>query len=141
MTYVMTTRLIRRMAAIIYDLLLLLGVFFVATALVLPLNGGRAFTSHQWLFSIYLVLVSFAFYGWFWTHGGQTLGMRAWKLRVLTLEGRPISWRQAFIRFSVAFISSAFLGLGFFWAFFDKEKRCWHDIVSKTVVFYEEAFV
>jgi uncharacterized RDD family membrane protein YckC len=129
------------MAAIVYDLLLLLGVFFVATALVLPLNGGRAFNSHQWFFFIYLVSVSFAFYGWFWTHGGQTLGMRAWKLRVLTLEMRPISWMQALVRFGVAFISIAFLGLGFFWAFFDKEKRCWHDIVSKTAIYHEEARV
>jgi uncharacterized RDD family membrane protein YckC len=129
MTHVIKARLIRRMAAIVYDLLLLLGVFFVATALVLPLNGGRAFNSHQWFFFIYLVSVSFAFYGWFW------------KLRVLTLEMRPISWMQALVRFGVAFISIAFLGLGFFWAFFDKEKRCWHDIVSKTAIYHEEARV
>ena len=130
----MMTSLIRRMAAILYDLLLLLAIFFVATAIILPLNGGHAFDSHQWFYPIYLFSVSFIFYGWFWTHGGQTLGLRAWKLRVLTVDGYPISWWQALLRFCVAIISSICFGLGFFWSLVDKEKRCWHDIVSKTVV-------
>ena len=90
--------LLRRLAAVFYDLLLLLSVLVVATALILPFNAGEAFTS-SWLYSLYLLVISFIFYGWFWTHGGQTLGLRAWKLCVLTIDQKPISWRQAFLRF------------------------------------------
>lgn len=128
--------LMRRFAAIIYDLLLLISVLFVATALILPFNAGQAFKAQQFFYSLYLLTVSFIFYGWFWTHGGQTLGLRAWKLHVLTLDCQPITWLQAFLRFSSAIVSWAALGLGFLWALIDKNNRCWHDAFSKTAIFY-----
>ncbi len=129
-----TPNLLRRFAAIFYDLLLLLSVLFVATALILPFNAGQAFTQH-WLYSLYLLIVSFIFYGWFWTHGGQTLGLRAWKLQVLTFDSQSITWFQAFLRFSGAIVSWTALGFGFLWALIDKNKRCWHDVFSKTDIF------
>jgi uncharacterized RDD family membrane protein YckC len=126
--------LLRRLAAIFYDLLLLLSVLFVATALILPFNAGEAFTQHGF-YSIYLLTLSFIFYGWFWTHGGQTLGLRAWKLQVLTIDQQPISWTQAFWRFIGAIVSWSLFGLGFGWSLLDKGNRCWHDIVSNTNIF------
>lgn len=129
-----TPNLLRRLAAIFYDLLLLLSVLFVATALILPFNAGEAFTQH-WFFSLYLLILSFIFYGWFWTHGGQTLGLRAWKLQVLTIDKQPISWLQAFWRFSSAIVSWSIFGLGFGWALMAKDKRCWHDVFSNTNIF------
>ena len=125
---------LRRLAAILYDLLLLIAVLFVATALLLPLNAGKAFTAQQFFFPLYLLLVSFFFYAWFWTHGGQTLGLRAWKIKVLTLDRKPISWKQALLRFMVAILSC---GLGFLWILVDKNKRSWHDHLSKTAVFFD----
>lgn len=130
------SNLLRRFGAIFYDFLLLLSVLFFATALILPFNAGQAVTAH-WLYSPYLLLISFLFYGWFWTHGGQTLGLKAWKLHVLTIDQQPITWRQAFWRFSSAFLSWLFFGLGFFWALVDKDKRCLHDVLSKTDIFYK----
>ncbi len=123
------------MAAIIYDFLLLLAVLFLATALLLPFNAGEAFTSRQILYPLYLLLISFGFYGWFWTHGGQTLGLRAWKLKVLTLDQTPLSWYQAFLRFIAALLSWLVCGLGFIWIIFDKKKYSWHDRLSKTAIF------
>ena len=93
--------LLRRLAAIGYDSLLLLAVLFIATVLVLPLNGGGAIR-HNPFFSSYIFLVCFLFYGWFWTHGGQTLGMRAWKLRLQRDDGGGITWWQALARFLLA---------------------------------------
>lgn len=122
----------RRIAAITYDLLLLLALFFLATALVLPFNAGQAFSSQQYFYSLYLLSVSFVFYGWFWTHGGQTLGMRAWKIRLVSEQGSSVSWPQAGLRFLSAMLSWACLGMGFWWALFDKRKACWHDYLSKT---------
>ncbi|TVR62338.1 MAG: RDD family protein [Candidatus Competibacteraceae bacterium] len=100
----------RRLAAIAYDGLLLAGVLFGATALALgvavAMVGGEAFKAHNPLtgnpfFSTYLLLVCFFFYGGFWIHGGQTLGMRAWRLRLQRRDGRGIDWRQALLRFLI----------------------------------------
>ena len=127
----------RRFAAICYDTILLIAVLFVATASLLPFNSGQAFISGQYYYSIYLFIISFIFFGWFWTHGGQTLGQRAWKIRVLTFEHEQLSWKQAFIRFLWAIFSWAVFGLGFLWIIVSKEKLSWHDSLSKTRLFYE----
>ena len=74
----------------------------------------------------------FGFFGWFWTHGGQTLGMRAWKIRVVTYSGQPLDWQQAFFRYMAAIISWLFLGAGFFAALLDAERLTWHDRFSRT---------
>lgn len=101
----------RRLAALAYDSLLLAGVLFGATALALgvvtALIGGAAFRIHNPLlgnpfFQTYLLLICFLFYGGFWTHGGQTLGMRAWRLRIQRRDGQGIGWWQALSRFLVA---------------------------------------
>ncbi len=131
-----TPSLLRRLAVILYDSLLLLSVLFLATALILPFNAGRAF-NHNWLYLLYLLCVSFVFYGYFWTHGGQTLGLKAWKLQVLTRDQKAITWLQAFLRFSSAMFSWATFGLGFIWSLFNKDKRCFHDVFSRTDIFYK----
>lgn len=99
----------RRLAAVVYDGLLLLAVLFVATALALGLAvallGGAAVKLKNPLvgnpfFQTYLLFICFFFYGGFWTHGGQTLGMRAWRLRIQRRDdGRGIGWWQALARF------------------------------------------
>jgi uncharacterized RDD family membrane protein YckC len=122
----------RYLAIIFYDALLLLAVLFFVTLLILPFNAGIAFSREQFLYPVYLVFVSFLFYSWFWTHGGQTLGLRAWKVKVLTENYQAISWPQACIRFIIALFSFGLLGLGFLWILVDKNQRSWHDIVSKT---------
>lgn len=124
------------MGAVCYDALLLLAVLFFATAVALPFNGGQAFAPDQYVFPVYLLIVGFLFYAWFWTHGGQTLGMRAWRIRLCTLDGGPISWRQAVVRFAAACLSWACLGLGFIWCLKDRERRCWHDRLSATQLIY-----
>lgn len=94
--------LLRRLGAILYDTLLLFSLLFIATALVLPLAGGQAVAAGSPLFSIYLLAVCFGFFGWFWTHGGQTLGMRAWKIRLQRYDGGNVTWGQALGRFLLA---------------------------------------
>jgi len=127
----------RHIAIIVYDALLLLALLFLAVAVALPLNSGEAITS-GFIFPIYLLSVSFFYYGWFWTHGGQTLGMRTWKVRVRTFDNQPISWKNALVRFLSAILSWV-AGLGFFWKIIDKKQRTWHDHVSKTALFFVEA--
>jgi uncharacterized RDD family membrane protein YckC len=127
----------RRLAALFYDLLLLIALLFAATLLLLPLNSGKAFSAQQLYYPVYLLLVSFFFYAWFWTHGGQTLGLRAWKIKVLTLDKKPISWKQALIRFVVAILSWGVCGLGFLWVLIDKKQLSWHDRLSNTSLYFD----
>jgi len=89
--------LTRRLLAMLYDSLLLIAVLFLAMALLLLILRGHS-PGNPWS-SLYLLLVSFGFFGGFWTHGGQTLGMRAWKIRLVGTDGRPLGWRQAALRF------------------------------------------
>lgn len=127
----------RRLAAIIYDFFLLFALLFVATFLLLPFNSGAAFTSKQFVYPLYLLLVTFFFYAWFWTHGGQTLGMRAWKIKVLTFNRNPITWSQALTRFIAAIGSLGLGGLGFLWILIDKNRLGWHDYLSRTALFFD----
>jgi len=129
---------LRRLAAQVYDLFLLIALLFLATALLLPFTAGEAISAQQTLiYRIYLAVISFLFYGWFWTHGGQTLGLRAWKIKVLTFDQKPISWIQALLRFASALVSWSFFGLGFLWILADKNRRSWHDHLSKTALFFD----
>lgn len=124
----------RRFAAISYDALLLFGVLFVFTLAVVALRGGREVEPDTWWFSISLPLVALCFYGWFWTHGGQTLGMRAWRIALRTEDAGQLTWRHAVVRYGAAWVSTLALGMGFWWSLIDREKRCWHDRWSHTVI-------
>ncbi len=123
----------RRMAAIVYDCLLLWGILFLA-GLPLPIvpEHVREHWVVQTLIQVYLLSTCLVFFGWFWTHGGQTLGMRAWQLRVVGADGASVTWRSAVIRFFSAMLSWAALGLGFWWVLIDRQKLAWHDHLSGT---------
>jgi len=69
-----------------------------------------------------------------WSRGGQTIGMRAWRLRVVGADDAPLRWPRALLRFVVGLISLAALGIGFLWGLFDSQKRTWHDIAAGTLL-------
>jgi uncharacterized RDD family membrane protein YckC len=122
----------RRMAAIAYDALLVTAVLFVATAALLPFTGGEAIRPGQGVYLAYLLAVSFVYFGWFWTHGGQTLGMRSWHLRLVGAGSNGATWRQALVRFVTACVSWIAFGAGFLWLLVDPEHLTWHDRLSET---------
>jgi uncharacterized RDD family membrane protein YckC len=129
--------LLRRVAAGAYDLLPLVALWMIATALVLPLTGGAGVTPQSPGYRAYqawLLAVAFAYYGVSWRHGGQTIGMRAWRLRVVRDDGGPLGWRAVVVRFAVALLSLATLGAGVFAALFDARRRMWHDVAAGTEV-------
>ena len=130
--------LVRRLMAIIYDLFLLIALLLIATtAFVMVFNEGNKILPghplHPFLV-IFLVIICFGFYGWFWTHGGQTLGMKTWKMKLQQKNAQPITWPLALIRFTTAVISWSAAGLGFFWSLFHPQRRTWHDIASNCVL-------
>ncbi len=125
------TLLLRRLAAAFYDSLLLIALWFAGTGLVLALRSGMVVPAGTVWFELYLWVLGFLFCGWFWTRGGQTLGLRAWKLRVTAAAGTTLNWRQALLRYFLAgpcWIS----GIGILWSLLDREGRAWHELASGT---------
>jgi uncharacterized RDD family membrane protein YckC len=129
----------RRLAAMLYDGLLLAAVLMIATALLLPLTGGEAITpaDHPWLELGYRLMIAglvVLFFGTFWTRRGQTLGMASWRLRVEREDGSLLTWGDTVRRLAAALLSWLPLGLGYAWILFDREGRAWHDRLSRTRV-------
>lgn len=125
--------LTRRLAAITYDALLLGGLLLIAGA---PLPLVPEPIQKLWwvrlLIQGYLLVCCFLFFGWFWVHGGQTLGMRAWRIRLVQDDGKKVGWSRAAMRFLAALLSWTALGLGFVWVTIDPAGMAWHDRLSKT---------
>jgi uncharacterized RDD family membrane protein YckC len=122
----------RRLAALIYDSVLLAGPIAVYAALVVMLRSGTAVAPNTLWFSTGLAAIPALFFCWFWTHGGQTLGMVAWRVRIEASDGAPLSWGRALLRYCAALISMLPAGLGFVWALWDTERATWHDRISGT---------
>ena len=134
--------LLRRLAAIFYDSVMVAGLVLLAfTLLVVPLDllVGRAqseilqqTTLLQVVKQTLIPAVMLAFHLGFWTHGGQSLGLRAWRLRVVRCDGAPLRLRDALVRYLAAWLSALCLGLGFLWILWDREGYAWHDRLSGT---------
>ncbi|WP_456374501.1 RDD family protein [Thiolapillus sp.] len=139
LTHAAVPGLFRRLAAIFYDSVLVLALMAAAFTLVyLPLAVGlgledlRQYPYYKHLMTLWMLIVGVGFHLWFWTHGGQTLGMRAWRMRLFSADGGGVSLKQALIRYAVAILSLLAGGLGFLWILRDREKRAWHDLASHT---------
>lgn len=126
-----------RLVALIYDLLPLLALWLLTSGLLLLARGGTPVTPGSAtaivVFAL-LWLVSGAYATLSWRRGGQTIGMRPWRLRVVDAQGNDPSWRAVWLRYLVATLSLATFGLGFFWALFDPQRRTWHDLAAGTLL-------
>lgn len=134
----------RRFAAMAYDSLLLMAISigYYAIAVLInvliqgaPPEGQKVQWGHwNWLaFCGWIILLAY-FFCLFWRKSGQTLGMRAWRMKVVDHNLSLISTRQCVLRCLLAPISFMLLGLGYFWRWFDPDKLTLHDRLSKTRV-------
>ena len=126
--------LLRRLAALLYDALLLFTVLFAATVPVLLHTDGQAISPNNPAYTLYLLAVSYVYLGWCWTRSGQTLGMRAWRMRVRTCRGEPLGWRRSLGRFAAAVVSIGAAGIGLLWVAVDRERLSLHDRLSGTAL-------
>jgi uncharacterized RDD family membrane protein YckC len=124
----------RRLAALCYDLLLLAAIVVCFTLVVLAARLGAAVPPGSGWFEASLLGIAMAFFCGFWVHGGQTVGMRAWHIRVVRDDGRALTWGAAAARFGAGLVSTLPAGLGLWWSFFDRDKRGWHDRWTGTRV-------
>lgn len=124
--------LFRRLLIILYDSMLLVSIYFLLTLALLPITKGQAISSGNIFYVIYLLLIAYVYFGWQWTHGGQTLGMRTWKVKLISDSRNSIDWKKATIRFGLSILSWLLLGGGFLWALFNKDHKTLHDQFSST---------
>lgn len=124
----------RRLLAMIYDSVILLGLLIIASAIALPFGELEKVAFKDFWFTLWLVVVCFAYFGACWRYAGMTLGMRSWHLRIVSSNDQPVSWPRCLLRFLVGIISLAALGLGFLWALIDRRNRSWHDLAAKTLL-------
>jgi len=122
----------RRLAAASYDALLLVAIWMATASLDVLVRGLGGAAQNVHMFRAELLLAGLAFFGWFWTHGGQTLGMRAWRLKLRRSDGGAITWATALSRYAFAWLAWLPFGVGVLASALDPLKRAWHDRLSGT---------
>lgn len=123
----------RRLASMVYESLLLLGVLFVAFMLPhLALGMGFAIVLPGPLLFLHVFLVVGAYFVWYWRHGGQTLAMQTWRLRIVAGNGQPPELRRLMLRYFLSWPSLLLYGAGLLWALVDRERLFLHERLSDT---------
>lgn len=133
-----------RLLALAYDLWPVLALWILVAV---PFTAGYTFLGQHdahrnippysllwWLLWLSCWIVAGAYVVLSWRRGGQTLGMRPWRLRVIAADGAAPSWRALGVRYAIATVSLLLGGLGFWWAWVDKARLTWHDRASGTRV-------
>lgn len=126
--------LIRRFLVMAYDAVAVIALMMLVTALLLltPLSDQKAFVDP--LPTAIMMLTWFLYLAWCWRRAGLTLGMRAWRVKLVFEDVPTPGWGRCLARFLVSLVSAAALGLGFAWCLFNPERRAWHDLVSKSAL-------
>jgi uncharacterized RDD family membrane protein YckC len=124
--------LLLRLAAILYDALLVLALVFLGTLPLVVLNEGEAVPAHTWWYRVYLVAIGGGYFVFFWMRGAETLGMKSWRIMLVNRDGGPVTLRQAVLRAGAAVLSWLPCGAGFLWSLVDRERLAWHDRLSGT---------
>ncbi|MDH5275203.1 MAG: RDD family protein [Gammaproteobacteria bacterium] len=122
----------RRVAAGGYDALLLGAIWMLVTLIIVAIRGGAPVPAGEPAYQLLLLVTAALFFITSWVRGGQTLGMRAWRLRVETAAGQPLDLRTAVFRFMAGLLTIATGGIGLFWLWFDPDSLTWHDRLAGT---------
>lgn len=127
----------RRLAAMLYDTLLLLACYmlvggvYVAITQPASMNEHSAVLLQMTLFPL-LLLITIAFFCFFWIRFSRTLGMQTWKLKIKSADDSPLTYKQCLIRLLVATVSILAGGLGFLWMLWDPQRLTWQDRASNS---------
>ena len=128
----MTAGLARRLGSLCYEVLLLAALLLVSGWVFLFLGHGLDPALARRLFQLYLLAITAAYFVYCWTHGGQTLPMKTWRLRLVTHDGRAVPLATGSYRYLLVLLSCGLGGLGHLWALFDRERQFLHDRLAGT---------
>ena len=121
---------LKRIAASIYDLFLLLGVWFAVGSFAVWINGG--IIEAKWIGPFLVLISTWIFYGYFWTHGGKTLGMAVWKFEIYSIDENKINFQKVSIRFFSNVLTVLLGGTPLILMYFSKNNLSLSDYLSKT---------
>jgi uncharacterized RDD family membrane protein YckC len=128
----------RRLASLFYDFLLLVAVLFLAGYAVAGLLPDVSGGAPRLIYQGYMVLVAGAYLTWFWRHGGQTLAMKTWRIRLVGVSGERLGFGQAWLRYALAVLGLLTFGFGFLWALWDRDRQFLHDHLAGTRLVVDE---
>lgn len=128
------TNVFKHLAAFVYDVFPVIGLLIVTSGITLVLRAGDGVKAHTWWFQAIILFEIACYYIYFWKVGGQTIGMKAWKIHIQPNNKNQshLSWKQASLRFVVGILSTALLGTGLFWKIFSKDGKSWMDFASDS---------
>ncbi len=123
-----------RLLALTYDFFPVLALWFVTAGAFTAMHGDAV--RGGWLGAVEFVAL-WAVAGLYatasWRRGGQTIGMRPWRMRVVDRrEEGNASWRRLWLRYAIGSLSLLMAGAGFWWAWLDRDGLTWHDRMSGT---------
>lgn len=124
--------LIRRLAIMLYDALIVLGLMMLASMAAMLAGVHDQIALRDPVYTLYLVFVWYLYVAGCWRLAGMTVGMRAWRTRIEDEAGGLPDWKKCTVRFTVSILSAGLAGAGFLWSLVDERKRTWHDILSRT---------
>lgn len=122
----------RRLASLAYDALLIVALVLVMTFPFVGMTSGKVSTGSRYALQIYLLVVCGAYFVWFWRHGGQTLPMKTWHIKLVTQFGGRLTWGLAIKRYAYAAAGTFALGITYIWAIFDRDRQFLHDRLAGT---------
>ncbi len=124
----------RRLASALYDLLLVVALVLIATFPYLAIFGDSTQGWRRHALQAWILLVTCSYFVWFWTRGGQTLPMKTWHIRLVRADGAAVNVGRGIHRFLLATLGTVALGLGFLWAFVDRDRQFLHDRLAGTAL-------
>lgn len=127
-----TPGFLRRLGGVLYESLTVIALWMLASAFVTTALDNATHGFARWLLQGISLLTVSGYFLWCWTHGGQTLAMKTWRIRVLTKNGAPLTFFQAMQRLFLAIAGLLAGGIGFWWALLDKDGQFLHDRIAGT---------
>lgn len=127
-----TAGIARRAGSLVYEALLLAALLFICTWVFLFFAQTLDATLARHLLQAWLVMLTGAYFVYCWTHGGQTLPMKTWRVWLVMRTGNAVPARIAIRRYLFALLSLAACGLGFAWALVDRDRQFLHDRLAGT---------
>lgn len=122
----------RRLGGVLYEALTVAALWMLASAIITTLLGNATHGRPRLVLQGLSLLVISAYFLWCWTHGGQTLAMKTWRIRVLQANGAPLSLAAALCRYLIATAGMLLAGATLWWAWFDRDGQFMHDRLAGT---------